>query len=94
MTPVQVIGPDEPADPSWVEARTPAEAERLVAAGRTVLIILAGDETAQLATASVYAWLGARVFRTTHLPEVRTALDMVESLAGRRPPTLTRRGLA
>ncbi|MFC6081388.1 hypothetical protein [Sphaerisporangium aureirubrum] len=94
MTPVTVIGLEEPLDPSWTQARSPAEAERHVAAGRTVVVTLEGDEPTQLATASVYAWLGARVFRTSHGAQVRTALDMVESLAGRRPPTLTRRGLA
>ncbi|MEO3811970.1 hypothetical protein ABGB17_23485 [Sphaerisporangium sp. B11E5] len=94
MTPVKVIGPDEPADPSWVEARSPDEAVRHAGEGRTVLVVLDGDEATQLATASVYAWVGARVFRTSRPAQVRTALDMVESLAGRRPPALTRRGLA
>ncbi|MFC4058299.1 hypothetical protein ACFOWE_08340 [Planomonospora corallina] len=51
-------------------------------------------EAAELAAASVCAWLGARVFRTTRPGQVRLAVEMTESLAGRRPPALARRGLA
>ena len=94
MTPVLVIAPDRLLDPTWVEARSVAEVERHVRAGHTVVVTLSGDEDAQLAEAAVYAWLGARVFRTEHREQVRLALDMTESLAGRRPPTLARRGLA
>ncbi|MFC4587425.1 hypothetical protein [Sphaerisporangium corydalis] len=94
MTPVLVTGPDHPLDPSWAEARTPAEAERHARAGRTVAVTLSGEETAQVAAAAVFAWLGARVFRTDCQDQVRMALDMTESLAGRRPPALARRGLA
>ncbi|SDG91690.1 hypothetical protein SAMN05421505_109106 [Sinosporangium album] len=53
-----------------------------------------GGEAAELAAASICAWLGARVFRTSRPDAVRQALDMTESLAGRRPPAVTRRGLA
>jgi hypothetical protein len=94
MTPVLVIGLDRRLDAGWVEARSPAETERLAREGRTVAVTLSGDETTQLATAAVFAWLGARVFRTAYEEQVRLALDMTESLAGRRPPGLTRRGLA
>jgi hypothetical protein len=94
MTPVLVTGLDRPLDPSWVEAGSAAEVERHARAGRTVAVTLCGDETTQLATAAVFAWLGARVFRTAHETQVRLALDMTESLAGRRPPALARRGLA
>lgn len=52
------------------------------------------EEAAELAAASICAWAGARVFRTTRPGQVRSAVEMTESLAGRRPPTLTRRGLA
>ncbi|GII85874.1 hypothetical protein Ssi03_38640 [Sphaerisporangium siamense] len=89
-----VLGPAEPLDPAWAEAGSAAEAERLVAEGRTVAVTLSGDETTQIAAAAVYAWLGARVFRTSHPDGVRQAVAMTDSLAGRRPPTLTRRGLA
>ncbi|MFC4532486.1 hypothetical protein [Sphaerisporangium dianthi] len=94
MTPVLVTGPDTPLDASWVEARSAAEVERHARAGRTVVVTLTGDLTSQLAAAAVFAWLGARVFRTGHEEQVRQALDMTESLAGRRPPALARRGLA
>ncbi|MEV7967540.1 hypothetical protein AB0O34_16370 [Sphaerisporangium sp. NPDC088356] len=94
MTPVLVTGPDRPLDASWVEARSASEVERHARAGRTVAVTLSGDETTQLATAAVFAWLGARVFRTDHQEQVRLAIDMTESLAGRRPPALARRGLA
>ncbi|GAA3129466.1 hypothetical protein GCM10010466_20240 [Planomonospora alba] len=102
-----VIGPDAPGAPGWVEARSVAEVERLVRAGHTVAVTpaaLAGaegaagdaaaDEAAELAAASICAWLGARVFRTARPAQVRLAVEMTESLAGRRPPALARRGLA
>ncbi|MEZ0073535.1 hypothetical protein [Planotetraspora sp. GP83] len=87
-----VIGPGDEIEPGWVEAASLSEVSRLAAAGRTVVVTLPEDETEALASAAVYAWAGARVFRTPH--SVRQALDMTESLIGRRPPTLTRRGLA
>ncbi|GII66534.1 hypothetical protein Skr01_66190 [Sphaerisporangium krabiense] len=89
-----VLGPGEPLDPAWAEAASTAEAGRLVAEGRTVAVTLSGDETTQIAAAAVYAWLGARIFRTSCPDGVRQAIDMTDSLAGRRPPALTRRGLA
>ncbi|GAA4208295.1 hypothetical protein [Microbispora amethystogenes] len=102
-----VIGPDDPADPEWAEAASLPEVSALVRAGRTVLVTLPEDETEAIAAAAAYAWAGAGVFRTSrsvtydpaashpgtsHL--VRQALDMTEALLGRRPPALTRRGLA
>ncbi|MEV7011902.1 hypothetical protein [Streptosporangium sp. NPDC051022] len=51
-------------------------------------------EAAELAAASLCAWAGARIFRTARPDQVRLAVEMTESLAGRRPPALTRRGLA
>ncbi len=47
-----------------------------------------------LAATAVSAWLGARVFRAHQVRETRRVLDMVASIKGDRPPTLTRRGLA
>ncbi|MFF5206809.1 hypothetical protein [Streptosporangium sp. NPDC000396] len=99
MTALVVIGPDDLGDPGWAEARSIAEITELVRAGRTVAVTpaaLAGDdqEAAELAAASICAWNGARVFRTTRPDQVRLAVEMTESLAGRRPPALTRRGLA
>ncbi|MGH3393032.1 MAG: hypothetical protein ACRDOO_29555 [Actinomadura sp.] len=79
--------------------------EELVLAGHAVLVTSTGtgqnepsDEAApplDTATVSVYAWLGARVFRVRaqDAPAVRQALDMVASIKGLRPPTVSRRGL-
>ncbi|TLP53582.1 hypothetical protein [Microbispora triticiradicis] len=102
-----VIGPDDPADPEWAEAASLPEVSALVRAGRTVLVTLPEDETEAIAAAAAYAWAGAGVFRTSHSAtshpaishpatshSVRQALDMTEALLGRRPPALTRRGLA
>jgi dihydropteroate synthase len=47
-----------------------------------------------LATTSISAWLGARVFRAHNIPETRQTLDMVASIRGIRPPARTVRGLA
>jgi dihydropteroate synthase len=47
-----------------------------------------------LATTSVSAWLGARVFRAHQVRPTRQTLDMVESVRGTRPPAVARRGLA
>jgi dihydropteroate synthase len=47
-----------------------------------------------LATTSVSAWLGARVFRAHDVLATRQTLDMVATIAGTRPPAVGRRGLA
>ncbi|MGN6609619.1 MAG: dihydropteroate synthase [Jatrophihabitans sp.] len=47
-----------------------------------------------LATTSVSAWLGARIFRAHNIAETRQTLDMVATLRGTRPPARTTRGLA
>jgi dihydropteroate synthase len=47
-----------------------------------------------LATTSVCAWLGARVFRAHNIAETRQTLDMVATIRGTRPPARTVRGLA
>ncbi len=47
-----------------------------------------------LATTAVSAWLGARVYRVHEVAETRQVLEMVASIAGRRPPAVARRGLA
>ena len=46
------------------------------------------------AVAAVCAWVGASVIRTRHVTGVRRAVDMAESILGRRPPARTLRGLA
>jgi dihydropteroate synthase len=47
-----------------------------------------------LATTSVSAWLGARVFRAHNIAETRQTLDMVAAIQGTRAPARTVRGLA
>jgi dihydropteroate synthase len=47
-----------------------------------------------LATTSISAWLGARVFRAHNIAETRQTLDMVATIAGDRAPARTVRGLA
>ncbi|MEU8245403.1 hypothetical protein [Nonomuraea sp. NPDC048916] len=89
-----LVAPGAPLDPSWTPAGSPAEAAALARAGATVLVTLPAQLDAALAAAAIYCWHGARVFVTEHPDQVRLALDMTESLAGRRPPALTRRGLA
>lgn len=98
------------ADGIIVDAGTMPAATRVderVAAGHPVLVTLAietaqpggGTENADaglLAAAAVYAWLGARVFRTDAAAAgaVRQVLDMVASIKGTRQPTVSRRALA
>ncbi|WP_157249520.1 hypothetical protein [Nonomuraea typhae] len=89
-----VLAPGTRVDPSWTPVSSPAEAAHLVSAGVTVVVELPSGLNAALAVASVFRWYGAQVFVTAHQDEVRQALDMTDSLAGRRPPALTRRGLA
>lgn len=72
-----------------VTATDPEEAGRLAGKGLAVL----ADERVQ-AVMAVYAWLGARVFRTDDPRAARQVLDMVASIRGTRPPAVTRRGLA
>jgi len=47
-----------------------------------------------LATTTVSAWLGARVFRAHNVRETRDTLDMVATIRLDRLPSYTRRGLA
>jgi dihydropteroate synthase len=47
-----------------------------------------------LATTTVSAWMGARVFRAHNVRETRDTLDMVATIRGERLPSYTRRGLA
>jgi dihydropteroate synthase len=49
--------------------------------------------TGTLATTSLCAWLGARVFRAHNIDETRQTLDMVATVRGTRPPARTIRGL-
>lgn len=47
-----------------------------------------------LATTSISAWLGARVFRVHNIAETQQTLDMVSVIRGDKPPAVARRGLA
>jgi dihydropteroate synthase len=47
-----------------------------------------------LATTSVCAWLGARIFRAHDVAQTRQALDMVSAIRGDAPPARAIRGLA
>jgi dihydropteroate synthase len=47
-----------------------------------------------LATTSVCAWLGARIFRAHDVAQTRQALDMVSAIRGDIPPARAIRGLA
>jgi dihydropteroate synthase len=47
-----------------------------------------------LAATAISAWHGARVFRAHQVVETRQVLDMVATIAGRRPPARALRGLA
>jgi hypothetical protein len=49
---------------------------------------------AVVATAAILTWLGSPVTSSRHRREVQRAVEMTESVAGRRPPALTVRGLA
>jgi hypothetical protein len=72
-----------------VTAGDPGTAARHAEAGLSVL----ADEPVQ-AVMAVYAWLGARVFRTDDVHGTRQVLDMVASIRGTRAPAVARRGLA
>ncbi|MFI6296281.1 hypothetical protein ACIBEJ_32125 [Nonomuraea sp. NPDC050790] len=89
-----LVAPGTRVDPSWTRAGSPAEAAHLVATGKVVVVELPADLNPALAAAAVYRWHGTQIFITHHHDEVRQAIDMTDSLAGRRPPALTRRGLA
>jgi hypothetical protein len=87
-----------PAGALWTGAGAdPLDADRLAAgAGPGRAGDPAGRVTpaAVIATAAVCTWLGAPVIRSRHTRAVRRAIDMTASIAGRRPPSRTVRGLA
>lgn len=72
-----------------VRVESVQHAEALAQGGHAVL----ADEPSP-AVVAVYAWLGARVFRTNDVDGIRQVLDMVASIRGTRPPAVVRRGLA
>jgi dihydropteroate synthase len=62
--------------------------------GETLDVPITERAAGTLATATVCAWLGARVFRVHQVRETRDALDMVGAIRGDHPPRRTVRGLA
>jgi dihydropteroate synthase len=93
---------------TWHSLEATRRIPELVATGWPVLASLSNKDfvgetldrpvgerlTGTLATTAVAAWLGARVFRAHNVRETRETLDMVASIRGTRPPSVTRRGLA
>jgi dihydropteroate synthase len=84
---------------SWPPPEAIRRLEDMVAAGWPVLVSVSepsGDRgpAGILATAAVWAWLGARVFRADQVAQTRRALDMVSAIRGDRPPARALRGLA
>ncbi|MBL1066285.1 dihydropteroate synthase [Streptomyces sp. 7-21] len=61
--------------------------------GETLDVPVKERLTGTLATTAVSAWLGARVYRVHEVAETRQTLEMVASIAGKRPPAVARRGL-
>jgi hypothetical protein len=99
----KVLPPDAPVPAGAADAGTAPPAgrvERLAASGGAVLVTLETDarepDPGLLAAASVYAWLGATLFRVpeSQADGTRQVLDMVASIQGTRPPAVARRGLA
>jgi dihydropteroate synthase len=62
--------------------------------GETLGVPIDDRVTGTLATTSICAWLGARVYRVHQVRQTRQVLDMVSSIAGDRPPQRAVRGLA
>jgi hypothetical protein len=89
-----------PAGVLWTDPRAdPLDADKLAAAGAARPGAAAGPggrvtPAAVIATAAVCTWLGAPVVQSRHTRAVRRAIDMTASIAGRRPPSHTVRGLA
>ncbi len=83
----------------WASPEATRRLEEMVAAGWPVLVSVPepGVDRGQagiLAAAAVWAWLGARVFRTDQVAQTRRVLDMVSAIRGDRPPARALRGLA
>jgi hypothetical protein len=79
-----------PAGVLWTDPRAdPLDADELAATATAT-----ATPAAVIATAAVCTWLGAPVVRSRHTRAVRRAIDMTASIAGRRPPSHTVRGLA
>ena len=81
-----------------VEIKTPEQIRLMRKAGLVVgetLDLPLGERLAgTLAATAVSAWHGAQVYRVHEVLETRQVVDMVSSIAGRRPPRRAVRGLA
>jgi dihydropteroate synthase len=62
--------------------------------GETLGVPLPDRLAGTLATTSICAWQGARIFRAHDVLQTRQALDMVSAIRGDRPPARAVRGLA
>ena len=94
--PAGVLWTDPRADPLDADKLAAAAARQSGAVHRGGAAGPAGRATpaAVIATAAVCTWLDAPVVRSRHTRAVRRAIDMTASIAGRRPPSHTVRGLA
>jgi hypothetical protein len=72
----------------------PVDADRLAARAAAADPAGPAPPAAVIATAAVCTWLGVPLVRSRHTRAVRRAIDMTASIAGRRPPARTVRGLA
>jgi hypothetical protein len=72
----------------------PVDADRLAARAAAADPPGPAPPAAVIATAAVCTWLGVPLVRSRHTRAVRRAIDMTASIAGRRPPARTVRGLA
>jgi dihydropteroate synthase len=93
---------------TWHSLEVTRRLGELVATGWPVLVSLSNKDfvgetlaapvddrvTGTLATTSICAWLGARVYRVHQTRQTRQTLDMVSAIAGDRPPRRAVRGLA
>lgn len=86
--PGSAAGPDPSAEPGPPGRAALVDADLAAAAeggGAPVAAVVA--------VAAVSTWLAAPAVRTRHVRAARRAIDMTASIAGRRPPALTTRGL-
>jgi hypothetical protein len=88
--PGSAAGPGPSAEPGPPGPAALVDADLVAAPGA------GGDApvAAVVAVAAVSTWLAAAAVRTRHVRAARRAIDMTASIAGRRPPALTTRGLA
>jgi dihydropteroate synthase len=87
----------------WASPEATRRLAEMVTAGWPVLVSVpepvpesSGDRgpAGILAAASVWAWLGARVFRADQVAQTCRVLEMVSAIRGDRPPARAVRGLA